>query len=590
MSEPALTEARYALIVAVSQNKYKQLPELQAPAEDAKRLSAVLEDPDIGGFQVEVAANPGAEELRERIEEFFTKKSPNDLLLIHFSCHGVTDASGKLYLVASDTDVENKLHATGIAAEWIREQIADSRPTRIVMLLDCCFSGLFPSGLSPRGGNQVSVPTQVGSGAGRLVITASNAIQPSLEPVGLGSERQPSIFTSAVVEALASGEADRDGDNQVSVHELYDYVFKRVKERTPHQTPTTSGELEGAVYIARTPPSKVGTSLLRLEPDDYIALKPICHLDGRGSEIFSLAFAPSSKLLAAGTNGAILVWSSEAELRDWGHQPPDRRVIPVKGTYIYSVAISPSGDLLAAAGEDGIVRMYRLPSRKPLWQGEEHKEAVYSVDFEPHGTMLASGGYDRQVCIWQVSSGHMQRKWDKFPSRISSVAFSPDRDTSLLAIGSHDNNVWLWKWRVGEPEPLEPLDCPHGSSVEAVAFAPPDGALLASVGLDKAVIVWDVSKRARRWRNNTEHEYLVRSVAFAPGGLTIASASWDKTIRLWNSGPEGEPVQMPNRKGEEWAKHTDWIWSVRFNHDGSALATAGSDDKVVIWALPVGNS
>ena len=58
-------------------------------------------------------------------------------------------------------------------------------------------------------------------------------------------EVQPSVFTSAVVHGLQTGEADRDEDGLVSLGELYDYVFDRVREQNPRQTPGRDVEMPG---------------------------------------------------------------------------------------------------------------------------------------------------------------------------------------------------------------------------------------------------------------------------------------------------------------------------------------------------------
>ena len=60
------------------------------------------------------------------------------------------------------------------------------------------------------------------------------------------------MFTSALVEGLATGDADRDEDGWVSLNELYDYVFDKVREQNPHQTPSRQVELEGDLYLARS--------------------------------------------------------------------------------------------------------------------------------------------------------------------------------------------------------------------------------------------------------------------------------------------------------------------------------------------------
>jgi hypothetical protein len=62
---------------------------------------------------------------------------------------------------------------------------------------------------------------------------------------------RPSVFTTALVEGLETGDADRDQDGWVSLDELYDYVFDKVRERNPHQTPSRDVEMQGDLFIAR---------------------------------------------------------------------------------------------------------------------------------------------------------------------------------------------------------------------------------------------------------------------------------------------------------------------------------------------------
>ena len=241
---------RDALIVAVSDYSDRKLRQLRAPAVDAERLAGVLRDPSIGGFRVEVASDVREGELRRRLARFFANRHPDDLLLVHFSCHGVKDDSGELYLAAMDTD-SDVLAATGVASGWLNDQIGRCRSKRIVVLLDCCFSGSFPFGSLRRAGEQVNIRDHLG-GRGRAVITASNSMEFSYEGDELAGGGQPSFFTGAVVEALETGKADRDGDRRISVDELYDYVYDRVRELTPSQSPTKLSSLEGPLYIAHS--------------------------------------------------------------------------------------------------------------------------------------------------------------------------------------------------------------------------------------------------------------------------------------------------------------------------------------------------
>jgi hypothetical protein len=246
-----LAGRRYALIVAISDYHDPKLRQLRAPAADANRLGSVLGDPDIGGFEVQVVEDAQEPALRRQIVRFFSNRRPEDLLLIHFSCHGVKDQAGELYLAAKDTEVGDLLSATAISSGWLRQQIGRSRSKRVVVLLDCCFSGSFPFGMRSRASEQVDVPERL-EGRGRAVITASSAMEYAYEGDQLSGEGEPSFFTDAVVEGLESGRADRDGDHWISIDELYDYVYDRVKDKTPNQSPNKKFDLEGPLYLAHS--------------------------------------------------------------------------------------------------------------------------------------------------------------------------------------------------------------------------------------------------------------------------------------------------------------------------------------------------
>ena len=221
--------SRHALIVATANYSDSRLAQLRSPAADSEALAEVLGDPSRGDFEVQLGLNESHAELMRRIALFFRDRIPNDLLLLHLSCHGVKDENGELYLAAADTDLD-LLSATAIPAAWLNERIDRTRSRRTVLLLDCCFSGSFPAGVRHRG-SDMDAPRQL-QGRGRAIITASNAMEYAYEGDELTGEGHPSFFTGAVVEGLRTGKADLDMDHLVSIDDLYHYVYDRVRERT----------------------------------------------------------------------------------------------------------------------------------------------------------------------------------------------------------------------------------------------------------------------------------------------------------------------------------------------------------------------
>jgi hypothetical protein len=76
----------------------------------------VLGDPAIGDFRVRTLLNRPQHVISEVVEEFFADRRPDDLLLPHFSCHGIEDESGELHFATTNSRVR-LLGATAVAAE-----------------------------------------------------------------------------------------------------------------------------------------------------------------------------------------------------------------------------------------------------------------------------------------------------------------------------------------------------------------------------------------------------------------------------------------------------------------------------------------
>jgi len=257
-----VTAKRSALIVATSQYKDPRLPRLDAPAEDAAALRAVLANPEIGGFDVRVALNSRVETLRRTLETFFADRARDDLLLVHFSGHGLKDDDGQLYLAAADTQLD-RLLSTGVDAVWINRLMARCRSETIALFLDCCFAGAFTSGLTRRVAGDTAGVKEAFQGRGLFVIAASDAMQYSFEGGRqVGEPPEPSAFTKALVDGLATGLADRNEDGQVSINELFDFLEDRVRVTSPSQTPMKSAINQVGDWMIARSTRVVGANLL----------------------------------------------------------------------------------------------------------------------------------------------------------------------------------------------------------------------------------------------------------------------------------------------------------------------------------------
>ncbi|MDQ7810678.1 caspase family protein [Amycolatopsis sp. A133] len=244
---------RRALIVANGEYDNAGLQRLGSPAADADALAGVLGDRAISDFEVSVVRNETAHVVQAEIEDLCLEGKPDDVLLMHFSCHGLKDDAGSLYFAARNTRPD-RLRSTAVPAQFVQQCIRQSRSRSIVLLLDCCYGGAFGQGVAVRASGDANVLDSFRGGRGRAVITASNSIEYAFEGARLASDEpaRPSVFTSALVEGLRTGEADRDEDGWIALGELYEYLFDRVRERNPKQTPSRDIEMQGELYLAKS--------------------------------------------------------------------------------------------------------------------------------------------------------------------------------------------------------------------------------------------------------------------------------------------------------------------------------------------------
>ncbi len=247
-----MAEKRLALIIASYQYEDPDLRQLIAPAQDAEALSRVLGDPAIGGFEVQICLNKPSYEVNQQIEAFFDDRKRDDLLLLYFSGHGIKDEDGQLYFATADTR-RKRLRSTAVWANFVNDVMRRSRTRRQLLLLDCCYSGAFARGMVARADKEIGTKEHF-EGRGRVVLTASDAMQYSYEGDKIEGEGVRSVFTRSLVHGLETGEADRDGDGRVSIDELYDYLYERVEEETPQQRPGKwAFDVHGEIVIARNP-------------------------------------------------------------------------------------------------------------------------------------------------------------------------------------------------------------------------------------------------------------------------------------------------------------------------------------------------
>jgi WD40 repeat protein len=138
---------------------------------------------------------------------------------------------------------------------------------------------------------------------------------------------------------------------------------------------------------------------------------------------------------------------------------------------------------------------------------------------------------------------------------------------------------WFYLWRLGNGERRNLVG--HLGPVTAVVLSS-DNKTLASASMDGTVKVWDADKGFERARL-IGHQGPVNGVALTKDGKLLASAGQDKTIRLWSVAPVKDEPLIRTTPLASLTGHDGPIRAVTFADDGKTLASASEDKTVKLW-------
>jgi WD40 repeat protein len=242
----------------------------------------------------------------------------------------------------------------------------------------------------------------------------------------------------------------------------------------------------------------------------------------------------------------------------------------------------------ARGGEGGVGWEWRHlwhQSHGELRRFEGPQGGVYAASFSPDGRTVAAAGADKVVWIWETATGNVLHTLPGHTATVSALDFAPDGQT-LVTVG--DDRIGI-VWDTATGKQIATLKNSHPRSGEGqgagygASNAPrtttsfsADGQLIATGGSEEArVNIWDATTFSLRQSLDIGPAL---GLAFAPGTPRLAIGSGDGCIRICE--PDDDGRWRPVTKVRA---HSDEILDFAWSPDGYRLATAGYDRTVKLW-------
>jgi WD40 repeat protein/DNA-binding SARP family transcriptional activator len=303
------------------------------------------------------------------------------------------------------------------------------------------------------------------------------------------------------------------------------------------------------------------------------------HTAGAEAPIFS---RDGSTLYTGGDDGNLIAWDVSGT-RGLGRSFRFATPGPGEGAAT-ATAVSADNSLFATSPAPDSVTVWRARNGAEDGRLSGPMGGVFTMAFSHHGHLLAAAGDGPMIVIWNTSTRkvvHLLRRPDYLPPSkapfgqppTQAVAFSPD-DRLLAAVGT-DGAIRIYNVGTGhcavlvkKTENLGDLDDVDFSS---------DGRLLAAAGLAGSITVWNIKQRKVAY--TTPSGQWIQTLRFSPDGKTIAAGTYVGAVDFWDA-------DSGHRLPQRIATTGGGVLSLSFDPSGKRLMTTNNVGSIQLWALP----
>ncbi|XP_066587087.1 notchless protein homolog 1 [Prorops nasuta] len=327
-------------------------------------------------------------------------------------------------------------------------------------------------------------------------------------------------------------------------------------------TGTLEGHKEAVISVAFSPDGKhlaSGSGDTTVRFWDIHTQTPYMTCEGHKHWVLCISWAPcGTKLVSACKNGTILEWDPKT-----GKQIGKA----MKGHKMWVTFLSwepyhknPECRLLVSASKDGDLRIWDTKIGQTTRVLSGHTKSVTCVKWGGSG-LIYSASQDRTIKVWRAEDGILCRTLEGHAHWVNTLALNVDYvlRTGPFHLGNSENEI---------KDALEKADKQYKS-------VGPEK--LVSGSDDFTLFLWSPEKEKKPIARMTGHQQLINDVKFSPDGRIIASASFDKSVKLWE-GNTGKYIT--SLRG-----HVQAIYSIAWSADSRLLVSGSADSTIKVWSM-----
>jgi periodic tryptophan protein 2 len=285
-----------------------------------------------------------------------------------------------------------------------------------------------------------------------------------------------------------------------------------------------------------------------------------------GTKVVCSTFHPSSSLLVVGfSTGVFGLWEMPTFT--------NVHTLSISQEKISSVAINATGEwLVFGAMKLGQLLVWEWQSESYVLKQQGHYFDMNTLTFSQDGQNVATGGDDGKVKVWNVRSGFCYVTFAEHTSSVSCVEFA--KQGQVLFTASLDGTIRAYD--LVRYRNFRTFTSPTPVQFSSLAVDPSGDVVCAGSQDSFEIYLWSV-QTGKLLDILTGHTAPVSSLSFSPSGNQLGSASWDRSVRVWN-------MYGRNSLSEPFQLSAD-VLAIAFRPDGKELAASTLDGQIFFFDI-----
>lgn len=299
-----------------------------------------------------------------------------------------------------------------------------------------------------------------------------------------------------------------------------------------------------------------------------IQVKKTGQLSGHAQPVYALEKIPNSSfIISAGGDRWIALWDLQSM--------QSIKALAQATSTVYALCFIPDFNFLAVGEASGGLHILDIHASKPLKYFTTHRQAIFKLMYHPTRRWLYASTAQGEISVWDMETLSLLHIIKLSTEKIRGLAI--DAITNQLAVACSDSFIYI----LSDELNLVHQFPAHSWAANTVLWHPSGD--LISASRDAHIRRWKIETNSEHLLENIPaHNYAIYSLAFSPDQQFMASASRDKTIKIWNA----HDLQFLYRINKEKNQgHTHSVNHIIWHSWNNLLVSCSDDKQIMVWQM-----